>query len=376
MIVLGIDNGIVSMVDEKTGVDKWSVNGHPASKCTAVSVSPSGRFIISAGINGRQWKLWDCFGKLQMAYPVHDGTGDCICDGNDIFINVCPYAKTDGLLVAKFSPCGRWIAVAGLGGDLWLWDMKNKVVNIVHTFEPELSSISFSGDGNFLSCAGYESLHIVDVVNKSVTKSWENGSVSCFCPTNNNLLATADRFKLRLWNIETETEIWNISSSNNEDEYESFVVFSPDGLTIATVDQIMLNYDSPGDGDEPDEEDVSDPVHVSVVHTETGMSKFRLPHTRDAVIRDAAFSPSGDKLVTVEEIVDICGICRMWDMSNGTLLWKVDKINPIQSVSWGPSCFGDEMRLAFAMGNIARLGHGSWVLPLDQGVVKMILDHL
>ena len=106
MIVLGIDNGIVSSVDEMTGVDKWSVNGHPASKFMAVSVSPSGRFIISAGVNGRQWKLWDCFGNLQMAYPVHDGTGDCICDGSDIFMHCCTYAKTDGLLVAKFSPCG------------------------------------------------------------------------------------------------------------------------------------------------------------------------------------------------------------------------------------------------------------------------------
>jgi WD40 repeat protein len=188
-------------------------------------------------------------------------------------------------------------------------------------------------------------------------------------------------FSLYLWNIETETKIWEISSSNNENEYQNWAIFSPDGHTIVTVDQFTYPYVSDDEDNdefevEEEEEDRTDPVHVSVVFTATGKSKFCLPHTRGAVVRDAAFSDGGDKLVTVEENILDGGTCRMWNMSDGDLLWEAKQDRAILSVAWGRDWLKDQTRIAFAMGNIPRLGHGSWVLPLDQGVVKMILHHL
>ena len=173
MLVLGLQEGIIKRVDEETAVNKWSSYGHPGSQRTSVSVSPGGRFVLSAGMGGTQWKIWDISGHQQY---------------------VCPCTHTDHLLVAKFSPCGRWIAFAGIYGKLWLWDIEHEVERVVHTTTDQLCSISFSGDGNFLSCGGYaEMTHIVDVARGIVAKSWNAGAGGCFCPTDNNLLTTADR---------------------------------------------------------------------------------------------------------------------------------------------------------------------------------------
>ena len=373
------------MVDEVTGARTRRLHAHPGSGRTVVSVSPGGRYVISVGSHDRQCNIWDCFGdlhmahpvndvNLNMAYPVHDGTGDCVCDGEDYHMPMCPYMRTDGLLVAKFSPCGRWFAVAGESGDLWMWDMKYKVMKVVHTNSKELTDISFSGDGNFLCCGGFESQrHIVNVVSGTVTKTWDGEEGGCLCPTNNNLLTTACGYYLTLWDIENETKIWQIHSSNGEDgQYENFAIFSPDGLLIATSDVHEYPYQS--DEEEDDGESNSDPVHVSVVDTATGNSRFKLYHTRGAVIRDAAFSACGDKLVTVEELIPDGGTCRMWDMSNGDLLWSTTHDHAIYSVDWGRDYLRDEMCIAFAMGGIARLGERSRVLPLDDEVVRMILN--
>lgn len=398
MIALGLHGGTVEIVDEVSGLGTRSFHGHSGSTGsgnrsfhgdhgsgpTVVSVSPDGRFVISVCQEDRQCKLWDCFGDLNMAspvhdvnlniaYPVHDGTGDCECDGDGIFMPICPYMRSNELLVAAISPCGKWFAVAGSGGDLWLWDMKHKVMNVVHTTSLELDTISFSGDGNFLCCGGPEPYtHIVHVASGTVTKTWDGGAGGCFCPTNNNLVTTADRYCLTLWNIENDTIVWQTMSSNNEYDYKNFAVFSPDGLFIATSDQ----FHYPDDSDEEHEYEGSkkDPVDVSVVHAATGKKKFQLLHTRDAVIRDVAFSPCGDKLVTVEEIIREGGTCRMYDMSTGDILWTTARNHAIYSVDWSRDYLRDQMRIAFAMGGISRLGETSRVLPLDHGVVKMILN--
>jgi WD40 repeat protein len=359
MLALGLEGGLIDRVDADTAVTHWRSYGHPGSDLTSVSVSVDGQFALSAGINSTQWKIWDIHG---------DQTSEC------------PLEHIDYLLVAKFSPCGRWIAFAGMCGKLWLWDIEHEVERVVCTTAVQLSSIQFSNDGDFLACGGYEPVtFIVDVVRGIVLKSWAAGAGGCFCPTDNNLLVTADRFKLRLWNIETEAKIWEIWSSNNEEQYQNWAIFSPDGQTIATVDMVIRPHDSDEENSD-EEQEREEPVHVNVVSTKTGKSKFRLPHTRYEVVRDAAFSDGGDKLVTVEENLGEGGTCRMWDMLNGNLLWEAKNDRAILTVAWGGDRLEAEMRrqarIAFAMGGIPRLGDRSWVLPIDPGVVQMILKYV
>ena len=65
----------------------------------------------------------------------------------------------------------------------------------------------------------------------------------------------------------------------------------------------------------------------------------------------------------------------MWDASTGALLRTIEVGSCIYTVCWGRDWVRDtQMGMAFAMGQHPRLGVGSQVLALEEGVVRMILD--
>ena len=66
---------------------------------------------------------------------------------------------------------------------------------------------------------------------------------------------------------------------------------------------------------------------------------------------------------------------RVWDASTGALLFTMDFLSGVTSVAWGCDWLRElQRREAFAMGWHPRLGAGSRVLRLDEGLVKMILE--
>jgi len=71
------------------------------------------------------------------------------------------------------------------------------------------------------------------------------------------------------------------------------------------------------------------------------------------------------------------GTCRVWDASTGALLLTMQFLSGVTSVAWGRDWLRElQRREAFAMGGHPRLGAGSRVLALDEGLVKMMLaDH-
>jgi len=71
-------------------------------------------------------------------------------------------------------------------------------------------------------------------------------------------------------------------------------------------------------------------------------------------------------------------LCKVWDSSTGALFRMIElgsREAGVCSTAWGRDWVRDTQRgVAFAMGHHPRLGTGSQVLGLEEGVVRMILD--
>jgi len=85
MLAIGLDSGLVMLVDEATGEEQWAVQAHPPSKYgedsrPRVAMLPgTGRFMASVGRRDAHWKLWDAVsGALHREGATHDGTGECL----------------------------------------------------------------------------------------------------------------------------------------------------------------------------------------------------------------------------------------------------------------------------------------------------------
>ena len=67
----------------------------------------------------------------------------------------------------------------------------------------------------------------------------------------------------------------------------------------------------------------------------------------------------------------------MWDASTGALLRTLNVEGAILSMASGRDWVRDTQRgAAFAMGHQPRLGAGSQVFELEEGVLRMILDRV
>jgi hypothetical protein len=60
MIALRLIGGLVVLVDESTGEERWQMQAHFGHRSiTVVAMSPNGRFVASVGSSRVDWKLWE-----------------------------------------------------------------------------------------------------------------------------------------------------------------------------------------------------------------------------------------------------------------------------------------------------------------------------
>jgi len=355
MLALGLDNGRVMLVDEATGEEKWAVQAHSLSSEVEVAMSPNGRFVASVG-SGRSgtqrarssrhddvWKIWDAAsGELHRAVATHDGTG----------------AHRVGLRAVAFSPCGQRLATGDHDTAVVLWDARTGEAE--HRIQREArfstTAIAFSADGAHLaSASGTGSIGVFD----ATTGAWlrtivVDDYVYCvsFSPTAISILAIAgNNNEIHLWNIDSGEMIRRIK------ECSAIAIFSPDGRTIATADT----------GHSRD-------VHlINVYDAESGEMRYRMVGHTNAVWTASWCPYDGSKFATGSED----GTCKVWDSSTGALIRSLNIGRCIMSVVWGRDWVRDTQgAMAFAMGHHPRLGAGSQVLELEEGVVRMILDRL
>ena len=369
MLAVGMGRGAVQLVDVSKGMVRWGVSLNSAVR--TVAMSPDGRFVASVGESEENWTLWDArSGGVSMTGARHDGSGACTCTMSagrfKSLDGACPVqAHTSGLLALAFSPCGQRLATGGKDSAVILWDARTgkaeRVLQGRNSF-PETSSvcsISISADGARVASAGYDTLiRVWDAITGAalVTMrgirderflSWVH-----FSPSDGRRLAT---LITRVYAPATEcVQQWNIDSGPLQQfiEGRTFAVFSPDGLTIATAG-------------------ASGSHDVLLVDAETGAVRLTL-HGHLQNVYTASWNLEGSKLASG------CfnGACKVWDTSTGALLNTIELGRWICTVSWTRDWLRDAKCVAFSMGLHPRLGAGSEVLALDEGLLPMILDRL
>ncbi|KAJ1468572.1 quinon protein alcohol dehydrogenase-like superfamily [Baffinella frigidus] len=290
------------VIDAATGEERWKVRGHPFSRHTAVAISPSGRYVASATLLGRQWKLWDSLGgALRMEVPAHDGTGECSCGNDGQVADSCLVSPLNGLLSLQFSPCGDFVACGCSEGELYLWDLRGDACRLewrLSTGARELSTLSFSSDGALIACGGFQDkTWVVSVATGTLLHSWTASAGGAICPTDNNLLATGTEFAVSLWDLDTQKLQWEFTAGHSLEENANFAVWSPSGDTVATVDQPSV--DSDDDDVDLDDEETWYPPHVKLMDATTGEVRKTLPHAVYSNIRGAVFAPGGGQIITV-----------------------------------------------------------------------------
>jgi WD40 repeat protein/tRNA A-37 threonylcarbamoyl transferase component Bud32 len=272
----GTNATYIQAIDPATGQEHFPHQGHVAP-LKAVTVSPNGRMIASAG-EDRLVKLWDLATRRVLhSLKAHTTT-------------VC------GL---TFSPNGRRLASGSQDGTIILWDVGTGTeVRTLHGDADAVCRIQFSRDGRLLAAGGQGGL--VKVWDTSTGKAQDplpghTGVVRfvAFSPDGQWLASGGeDRTVLLHPLTEGRSQMFRTPSAVNE------VAFSPDGRTLAAV----------GDAHVP--RGLRDPAPKATVHLwdlESRKETTWEGHTGD--IHGLAFSPAGPLLATCAED----GTVRLWD---------------------------------------------------------------
>ena len=230
----------------------------------------------------------------------------------------------DGSLLAVGSSIGVWLYDADTGEELTLlrretpgvvewkdkdgvYGVKDRVLGrVVGMRTNDVNSVAFSPDGNTIATGGHGGmLRLWDVNTKTEIATliaanptyWVN-SVA-FSPDGKTIATGSNDKTVRLWDVNTKTEIATLTGS---DRVYS-VAFSPDGNTIATgTDGTVRLWD---------------------VNTKTEIATITTGHKYNYGIYSLAFSPDGNTIATIistysERTEEFARAVQLWDVNTKT----------------------------------------------------------
>lgn len=216
----------------------------------------------------------------------------------------------------------------------WEWYFHNSLRRPQHILSLDhgerATAVAYSPDGRYLATAG----------NSGVVKFWNplNGSpIPCsinhgepvgavaFHP-HEPLLATVSARTVKVWNAETETELFRLEGSH-------WVAFSPDGRYLAS----------------------STGKHLKVWDVQTGEERYTFA-VRVRFVFSGVFSPDSRRVVACGATADAPaeGTVQVWDVATGEPVGRPRSYDrPIRALAYTPS--GDRLML----------GHGAGILETD-----------
>ena len=214
MLALGLERGLVRLMDEADFHVKWEGQAHPPVNETTdyVAMSPDGKYVANVNSDREPYTLWDV------------ATGALHRRGKG------------GVRAVAFSPCGQRIATGNKDSVAVLWDTETgetqqrmRPCSSACSFKAACS-LSFSADGARLASAvNYGSTCVWDAATGAIlqTINCTQTSTVHFSPTESRTLGCA---------LNGQATLWDINSGKVIRSFEGtvFAVFSPDGQTIAT----------------------------------------------------------------------------------------------------------------------------------------------
>jgi eukaryotic-like serine/threonine-protein kinase len=324
-----VDLHSVAIWDAATGRRKARVTHSGQVLC--VAFSPDGQYLLTGGDD--QTKLWRC-GSWELGI------------------------RLDSTRLAGFSPDNTTLArvwAPGYSSQIQLFDLKTgRVKPSIQHWYPVLD-IAFTKDGRFLASVSDGprgtriELNNVNTGQWSGTMSWNDAKLRHIAfSADGELLASATQDgTLRFWQPEhNQTRGSFHGGARRISQFE----FSPDGRWLATAtdrgtvtlwNRALLGGPEPMRVSTPCRGTVVfDPKRsrvavatadhgVAVIDVATGRAAVRL-NGHLGQVSDAAFSPDGTRLATVDRRHMCC-----WDAMNGRQLWQTEAAGAV-SVAWSP----------------------------------------
>ena len=395
----------VHFVNAATGKERWNVQAHPANlDSVCVAVSPDGTAIASCGGSDKTWKMWDAAsGEERFRVEGHSSGREvkghisgCICKSVMIFerelLPACTEPGHFGWLGAIcFSPCGLRVATGADDRAVLVWDARTGEMELrLLGHSARVFSGVFSPDGARICVGCYDgSVRVSDAKSGAVVGTWGNlpalmpGRVHvpsrptpvCWSP-DGRWLAKGDSSEFGFEVLEAATGNRLFRSEGHTEPVWS-IAYSPCGMTIATasMDSTVRIWDADS-GDVRlcmQGHDCLD-LCTCELDEEGGFREFDDPnckvegHRRE--VRSVCFSPDGRMIVSGSEDQS----CKFWNVATGELMWTLETADIVWSVAFGRDWERDQRCVAFSMGHHERLGAGSRVRSLDEGVVRMVLE--
>jgi len=233
-----------------------------------------------------------------------------------------------------FCPAGCTLAGAGSLGDVFLWDLSGGALLRVFAASKGryVDSLAFAPDGRSFAVAADD----------SVVRRWAVGSGELLSALDSRaqmplcLAFAPDGVQLATGGYDASVRVWDCASGRAAARFPGH-----DGLPVGCF----------CDGGEAD-------AQCPVVGHRGPVCALRF--CGGGVLLSASYD----------------GTCKAWRIASRALLRTVQLGPGVYSVAFGRDAARDDKCAAFAMGQHARLGHGSWVAALEEGVARMILDRV
>ncbi|WP_017327353.1 AAA-like domain-containing protein [Synechococcus sp. PCC 7336] len=185
------------------------IHAHQGS-VRAVSISPDGRTIATAGQDGFA-RLWNVTGQLQRELEGH----------------------RESVVDISFSPNGRYVATASTDGAAIVWDIEGNAVAVM-PHEAPLKGVSFSPDSDAIATVSSKgTLHLwnLDGTPTLNIQPYNEPFEDVEFSPDGQYLATAVGNRAQLWDLDGRQKVVFAGHSDRI----SRLAFSPDGQTLATV---------------------------------------------------------------------------------------------------------------------------------------------